>query len=541
VRGEVVNAAGQRGTLAQAVLAAPGWFDADGPGAAAPSGLVLRLGQELLDDGDRTTANDVATLVQSVLAAQDLDAAVGAQRLASPDANGDGSVDTKRYSCALYTVTNRRTGYAAWKDGPLTHRGITIESLALEEGGLAARIVVAGLRVPFGVTGYVDSGCLGDAQETVHGDVTVGAVVVDAHAAVAQGAAGPVLAVTSTSASLQNLDIDIALGRLVDWTGLGSVIGDGVESVVRGPIQAAIRDGLRGALEERLARLLPALGAIGGELALPEALGGGALALETGLDLADFTAERALVGLRVRVRPAEGATLVHEAPRGAMRLGGGLPGGPAGEGALAGAALAIGLGDDAVNQLLFAAWQAGAFDRKALAIDAAIEGSEGLAAVVDLTASLPPVLMPRRGGAPGVDVGWGDLGFDVELQGPRGSARVKGWISTVIGLDALGVNPIDGTFRPTFPGAPEVAVQVTSVDWDDLPASRSLTEGLVGGILRSKLAELLGEALGSTPLPVIDLGALDPSLPAVRIALSGPRDLRLGRYALVAGGVAAVP
>ncbi|MFO0584236.1 MAG: hypothetical protein U0229_18330 [Anaeromyxobacter sp.] len=539
LRGEVVNDAGERGTLAQAVLVAPGFFDADGAGASAGSGLLVRLGQGFLDDGDRTTPDDVATVVQAVLDAQDLDAQVGDARIASPDANGDGAIDTKRYSCALYTVTNKRTGYVAWKDGPLTRGPITVDHLALEQGGVVARITVHALRVPFGVTGNVDSGCLGDAQDTVHGDVTVRALTLEAHAAVAAGAAGePTLAVTSTSAALDGLDIDIALGRLVDWTGLGSLIGDGIESVVRGPIQAALRDGVRTALDSRLRRLLPAVAAMGGSVRLPSALGGGALALETGLDLADFTPERALVGLRVRVRPPEGAGgALHAGARGAMRLGGGLPA----EAALAGDALAVGLADDAVNQLLHAAWAAGALEVSKLALEGGVPGSPGVHAVVSVAPALPPVVMPRRDGGAGLELGWGEVAFDVALAGPRGSARVTGWLSLVIGLDGLGVDPATGTFRPAFAEAPEVAVELASVDWGELPASRSLTEALMAGVLRAKLAELLGSALGATPLPVIDLGRLDPSLPSLRLGFSGPRDLRSAGYSVVAGGVAALP
>ncbi|MFT3917517.1 MAG: hypothetical protein QM704_26555 [Anaeromyxobacteraceae bacterium] len=539
LRGEVVNDAGERGTLAQAVLVAPGFFDADGAGASAGSGLLVRLGPRFLDDGDRATPDDVATVVQTVLDAQDLDAEVGAQRIASPDANGDGQLDTKRYSCALYTVTNKRTGYVAWKDGPLTRGPITVDGLALEQGGVVARITVHALRVPFGVTGNVDSGCLGDAQDSVHGDVTVRALTLEAHAAVAAGAAGlPTLEVTSTSASLDGLDIDIALGRLVDWTGLGSLIGDGIESVVRGPIQAALRDGVRVAVDARLRRLLPAVAAVGGAIKLPPALGGGALALEAGLDLADFTPERALVGLRVRIRPPDGAGgALHAGARGAMRLGGGLPA----EAALAGDALALGLADDALNQLLHAAWAAGALDVSRLALEGGVPGSPGVRAVVSVAPALPPVVMPRRDGSAGLELGWGELAFDVALEGPRGSAHVTGWLSIVIGLDGLGVDPATGTFRPAFAEAPEVTVELASVDWGDLPASRSLTEGLMAGILRAKLADLLGSAMGSAPLPAIDLGRLDPSLPSLRLGLSGPRDLRSAGYSVVAGGVAAVP
>ena len=152
VDGEVENDAGQRGALSQAFLRSPSWFPAaDGPGSMAESGAVVQIGPGLLDDGDRSTPDDLATLLERALQALDLDAAAGPLRFAQPDLHGDGRLDARSYDCLLYTVRNRETGFEAWKSGPLTRAGIAVERLALVDGGLAARLVVRGLRVPFSV------------------------------------------------------------------------------------------------------------------------------------------------------------------------------------------------------------------------------------------------------------------------------------------------------------------------------------------------------------------------------------------------------
>jgi hypothetical protein len=277
------------------------------------------------------------------------------------------------------------------------------------------------------------------------------------------------------------------------------------------------------------------LGTLEASLAFPGARGG-ALEVASGLDLLDVTAERALLGVRVRVRPAAIVPRLAGA-RGAMRLGGALPDAAG----LAGEALAVAIEDDVVNQVLHAAWLAGAFDRAGLVFTGGVAGATGTRVVLDLEAGLPPVVMPRRGGSTGVDVGWGELGFQVTLEGPGGLAHASGVAAVVVGLDGLGASPDTGTFRPVLSGAPEVAVQVTSVDWDHLPTTRRLTEGLLEGLLRSALSDLLEDAVGALPLPVIDLGRLDPDLPPIRITLDRPRDLRLERYHVVAGAVVAVP
>jgi hypothetical protein len=528
VRGEVVNDAGERGTLARAFLAAPAYFDPEGEGAA--SGLVLQAGQAFLDDGDRTTLDDVASLVEAVVHGRDLDADVGEVRFASPDANGDGHIDTVSHDCVFWTQRNKRTGFEAWKSGALTHGGVFVEALTLEDGGLSARLAIRGVRVPFGVTGNLDSGCLGDAQKTVHGDVTAAAITVEAHAAVGLDATGqPAVTFTSTTATLTNLDIDIALGVLVDWTGLGSLIGDAIEASVRGQIQAALRDGVKDALGTQIAAVLPALAAFGGELTLPAELGGGSLRLESGLDLLELTAEHLVLGTRVKVRAAEPGP-AHPGAPGAMRLGGEPPD-PA---TLGGDTLALAIGDDVLNQLLHAAWRAGALDLADLGPLLPVEGV-GPGTRVALSAGLPPVVMPRRDGAPGVEVGWGEVGFDIALAGERGSASLRGRLSLSVGLERLEADG-EGGLRPVFAPEAEVDVEVSDVDWDHLPTTRKLTEGLVRSLLANALPDLLGQAIRPFRLPALDLGALDPSLSGLSLRIEPSRAERAGSYHVVAGG-----
>jgi hypothetical protein len=534
VRGEVMNAAGEVGTLAQAFLRAPAYFDAEGDGARAGSGIVLQLGQDFLDDGDRTTLDDVASVIERVVGDQDLDLAVGPVRFASPDQDGDGEIDSVTHGCVFWNERNKRTGFEAWKSGPLTHGGVSLDALSLEDGGIAARLSIRDLRVPFGVMGNVDSGCLGDAQDTVHGDVTVAVIAVEAHAAVGlDGEGRPSVSFTSTEANLTNLDIDIELGWLVDWTGLGSLIGDTIEANVRGRIQSALRDRVRDALGEELARALPALAELGGEIALPPELGGGTIVLESEIDRLEFTSSHALVGASVRVR-ASGPAAERAEARGAMRLGGAPPD----PSALEGDALALAVGDDVLNQVLHAAWLAGAFD---LADLGALVPSGGPwpDARITLRSTLPPVVMPRPGDTGGADLGWGDVAFDISLAGERGAASVRGFLSLGAGLERI--EAAGGGLRLVFSPDPRVDVQVTHVDWDHLPTTRKLTEGLVRTALENALPDVLGQAVRAFPLPRLDLGALDPSLAGLALGVEATRAERLGRYSVVAGGVVAGP
>jgi hypothetical protein len=536
VRGQVVNDAGEVGGLAQAFLRSPGYFGTAGgdPSSRAGRGVLLQVGQELLDDGDRATPDDVATVAEQVLGGLDVDAAVGSFRFAQPDADGDGEIDAITHSCVLYTTTNKRTGFRAWKNGPVTHGGIRVDRLQLEDGGLGARITVRAVRVPFGVTGNLDSGCLGDAQETVTGDARADALVLEGHARMALDAQGrPQATFEALPATLSGLDLAIDLGPLVDWTGLGDLVGDAIAAQVRGPVQEAIRGAVQAGLEGQISRALAALASFRREITLPAALGGVELVVEAGLDRLDFTAERGAIGTSVQVRPASPRPEHAAAARGAIRLGGAR----AELGPMAGASVALGVADDVLNQFLHAAWMGGAFDAE----DASrIVSLAGLPIVnLALFSSLPPVLMPRPDGAAGVDLGWGDVAFDLALDGSAAGARARGYLSLVVGLERLEIDPVGRTIRPVFAPGPEVHVQVTEANWDHLPTTRAVATRLLESLVRNGLSEVLSRALGAFPLPDLDLRALDPGLPPLVLSLQEPRTSRLGRYQVVAGRVAA--
>ena len=531
VRGEVVNDADERGTLAQAFLLAPAYADLASDGGV-PSGVFLRLGPQLFDDGDRTTLDDVASVVEAVVRGRDLDAVVGDLRFASPDSDGDGRIDAVAHDCVLWTERNHRTGFEAWKEGPLTHGGIHVDSLRLEDGGLGAYLSVRDVRVPFGVMGNVDSGCLGDAQKTVHGQVKVASIAVEVHATVGLDATGhPSVQATSTAATLTGLDIDIDLGVLVDWTGLGSLIGDAIEARVRGPIQAAIRDGARDAVDGEVERAVSALAVLGGRFPLPAAVGGGAIDVAAPLDRLDFAADGAVLGARVAIRAEEPAALRAGAP-GPVRLGPALPG----LDALGVDPLAVAVSDDVLEEILHAAWMAGALDVPDVAAIVPLRGL-GAEAHLALAPALPPVVAPRDGG--GIALAWGDVAFDLSLQSAHGRAHASGWISISVGLTGLAPDATGTGLVPALDPDVDVAVQVTGVDWDHLPTSRLLAEGMVQALVANALPGLASRTLPAVPLPALDLGALGPGLP--RLGLEDASSSRAGGYQVVSGAVAALP
>jgi hypothetical protein len=303
---------------------------------------------------------------------------------------------------------------------------------------------------------------------------------------------------------------------------------------MRGPIQGSIRDALRGALAGQLATALAALAGFQSSIALPASMGGVELLVESAVDHLDFAPERAVIGASVHVRPAAPRP-EHAAPRGSMRIGGARPD----PGAFAGASVVLGVEDDALNQFLQAAWLGGAFDLSDVSAIADLSGFAG--AKLALRSALPPLLMPREGGAAGVDLGWGEVAFDLGLLAPGGDVRVRGFLSAILTLEGLEVDPGGRSFSPVIGPEVEVRVQVEEVNWDDLPASRAMATGMIEAVARAFLPQVLSRALRAFPLPELSLRELDPALPALVLSLRDSRMTRLESYHLVAGEVASQP
>jgi hypothetical protein len=539
VHAEATNDAWQLGTLAQAFLLGPDYFSpAPGdPAARAAQGILLQVGPALLDDGDRTTPDDVASIAERLLAALDLDAAVGPARLASPDADGDGRLDTRRYACLLFSQTNARTGFEARKDGPFTHGPVTVDRLQPVGGGASVRVTVAAPRLPLAVTGNLDSGCLGAARLTVTGDASATALLLEGQVALGLDAGGaPLVSVPALSATLQGLSLDIDLGALANWTGLGSALGDALAAAVRGAVERALAGAVQQALVDRTTAALALLAGGRTAVALPAELGGATLLVDSGLDTLEFTPQGGLIGAWLHVHP-ETPRPEHQAagPFGAMRLGGTGPDLGAFLAALPGAALAIAVQDDLLQQVLHAAWLAGAFDRDL----SAFLGGAFPGASLTVFAGLPPVVMPKAGRAPGVELGWGEVAFELRAPGPRGMLVAQGTFSAVLPVDHLEAGA--GGIDLGFGDAVEAWAQVTSVNWGPEAVAREALTAELEGALRNLLPQVLASAVRPVPLPRLDLAALDPALPALRLSLGSPRLERAGRYEVLAGAVTTVP
>ena len=98
----------------------------------------------------------------------------------------------------------------------------------------------------------------------------------------------------------------------------------------------------------------------------------------------------------------------------------------------------------------------------------------------------------------------------------------------------------EATSLGKFPD-PEVHLQITEVNWDRLPTTRTLATDMAESLLRGALPQLLSHAIRSFPLPSLSLTTIDSSLPGVVLSLRDASIVRADRYQLVGGQVMARP
>ncbi|NIR45250.1 MAG: hypothetical protein GWN99_12770 [Gemmatimonadetes bacterium] len=508
-------------------LAADRYFAAAGEPSAdarAERGAVLRLGASALDDGDREDVDDLATILWWSLKDRDFDPLVPDLLAVDPDVDGDGFVDLTSHDCLLWTEVNHRTGYRVTKNGPFTHGGFQLGRLAAVPGGLEFEMEMSRPEVPLYIRQYQDLACLGEIAVSADGAVRAERLVGNGRFLVSLGADGtPEVEADGIVIDVQSLVVDLGDGLLDE---LIEEVIDGVKN----EFEAQVETMLAGALEEELGpglvTFLDEL-ELDGPIELPAPLAA-ALIVDSQLDGLTFGDGHAELGLAMQLYPETPRAPLDPTGHGAV-FGGGEP--PVFQETGHGVALA--LKDDVLNQVLWAAWQAGAFDLQEL---------PGLAGSDDVTtfAALPPVVMPDPGEPARVVIGWGDLrieaAFDAAAAGDAGlnagrRVDVEGYISALIGGSIVGGSAAAG-FRFEGSGEPEVHVQIDSFEGS---RQRTTVGRLFEDYLQTTLVEFLGEAVGAVPLPQLDLTAIAPDVPDPRLALRIAAVERHGRYHLLLG------
>jgi hypothetical protein len=531
IRGRAADAAGDTGVLAQSFLRSPAYFPttyAPTPEGRVPHALIAQLNQPLIDDGDRSDIDDIATLAWHAVAGLDWDGLIPSALAADPDADGDGEVDRARYNCLFYHQTNPRTGYRIRKER-FAFTAVEAGRVEARPGGLDVEMAISGPAMQITVTGYLDLGCAGGLRMSAPGSVRASSLNASATLQVSLGADGvPHAEPARVEVTTPGLSVDVEWSSLepIDFL-FDELLGDIVDSYarsIRSEVEAVIRSEVGPLVEELLASLtLPA--AI--EIPLPT---GTNLSVEAGLDWLAFEQGFGQIGMYAQIVP-QAPRQGPAPPFGAIRRDGDLPTFPTDR------ALGVGIKDDLLNQLLWAAWQGGAFDFADLAglgIPLSLEGVE-----IAVHAAAPPVVMPGRD-ANGIELGIGDVYVEASIErsqlGDAGAAGPDpieaGIYVSVLAGGSLAVDHVTNRLSIDVARSPQVDVQVAEIND---PGYESRIHSLLSLGLRDLLPGLLADALSGLPLPEFDLGSIDGVPPDTRWRLRNAETDRQGSYHRLSG------
>ncbi len=232
ISGTAKNQAGAKRQIAQAYLRSPAYFTAPAKRTTrasdaaevdeVPSGIYMQLNQTVADDGNRSDANDLATLIALQLSTIDLNTLVPDPIVVSPDANNDGLVDSHSCNCVfpIPDIVVHSTGYRV---GRKTMTGaLALDYVRFVNGGVDVGMTASGISLPVTVNGYLDPTCAvacvtrNLTSGVVTGTIYADAITIDMQVAISSSGGVPQVSIcpSCVSINLLNLRLDIDWGVL---------------------------------------------------------------------------------------------------------------------------------------------------------------------------------------------------------------------------------------------------------------------------------------------------------------------------------------
>ncbi|MEQ1857227.1 MAG: hypothetical protein ABL963_12180 [Longimicrobiales bacterium] len=529
---EAVNAYGRDARHVQSYLRSPTYMPvayAQSPAARVAHGFYMQLNQPVIDDGNRTNIDDLASIAQAAMNAFNVNAGLATTFTRNP-ANAGAN---QSYDCVLFTRDNPATGMRVNRTGGFTVGTRVLNHARVGAAGVDFSVGFSTLNAPLRVDGWADLQCV--PPFAVHAVQTgdLYATRLDLTDRYVVGAAANNLSVTSTSstATLTGAGVDVDWGPLdfLDFLVNGTVqlLLAFFENVMEGLVADSVGVVLADTMDDFLsAWTVDASAPVNGRSVSYHAV------IDSVRHAGTYPDGFVQLGLASQVRPTSTPTA---APPlfGAIRAGGSVPSFSA-----TGYDMGVAIADDLVNQLLWSAWQAGSFSVTDVE---AFTGQTYAGLAGSSSATLPPVVAPASGNRM-LDVQWGDVLFDgtadpavFGLPGSRTGSPVpfQAWVSAVIGVD-LGFDDGGNRLSASNP-LPAVAVQVstgTATTLDEVALADAVATAI--GDALSRLAE---QSLFAVDVPVMNIGALTGVPPGTVLRLRQASVDRAGRYMRLTGSV----
>ena len=480
------------------------------PGQTLPSGLGIWLSQQVWDDNNTSDIDDIATVFTLLLESFDLAALVpnpltSTSALqckftvyAQPVFIGNPSVDIKPINQALQVTVSY----------PNLYVGLDVDASGFLCPGLSGNVTADKVQVTIDlVAGYAPNGSL-------------------------------TFDLANPKVDIQGLDVEIdgILGFLFNWIIdlFEGTISDQIEATVLGQFANIPLD---------LASALQAL-AITQQFELPSLIGDAppaVLELTTSLSAADFDQFGGFFELGSSMKAIGGQTVPYLTLGSLGRDKCGKLGEPDFFDYLMQNELEIAFKDDLINQMLHAAWYAGAFEiplPKSLLGD--VDTSQYGVEILDLSLSflLPPILSSCNYDDK-LKLGIGDMRVKASLNLFGQPLELEAYASAVIEAQIEVIESVDGnTIGITLSeiGLFEVEVEDVNAGFE---GAQGAVEDLIGSFLGPNIFDSLGaSALSGIPLPEIPLDGFSDAIPkGTTLKLELTKAYRLGGRTVMAGNV----
>jgi hypothetical protein len=489
----------------------PKWYQPESANPAqamVTDGIMVFLGPQVWDDNDTSDVDDIATIMTYYMASLDL-----GTMISNP-------VTTGSFGWCDYSANVKNITY-----------GAPSVNLTPINGGLNMYVSIPNFKADIEVntSGF---GC-----PDFDGTATASSITITANVMLSVDGAGNVNAVMQgATVAVNGLNISLSgiWGFLLNW------LIDFFEDSFASSIEEAFAGQLGGLIEDTLADALGSL-ALDETMEIAPFLGDGppvTLQITTAISSLTFNSGGGTLGLRAKVTAPKGTT---HSPLGSIGRYSCGTGPDTGLGfPLAGGQLEMGLHDDFFNQLPYAMYWGGLFDLNVDVAELGVDLSQYGLGDVDLALDflLPPILKKCAAGDTQV-LQIGDMRVDGVMDLYGQPVEMTMYASAVVEADLVVVDGDAGKELSISLGDVLVMeVEITEVSGALAGAEDVLValveDQLIGGLLDN----LAGDALGSFPIPEIDLSGMLPGLPAgTGISIDIQSLMRAAAYTVLSGNV----
>ena len=457
-------------------------------GMAVTSAALAKLYQKALDDNNRATVNDLATILEKVINGLDFNKLV-------PATLTSGSVGSGYL----------KISYKVAKNGTFTNKPFKV-GLKTLAGGLKISGATPQMTLPLKVT------TSGLVKLNLTGNVVITNLSLNGTIAVSKKSGGAVsVSVPSLKMNYSSLQVKITNAGLLG-AALSSIT-NGVANLFKTQILTAMENEVKKALPGPVKSFISGF-KFATSFTLPSSIGGQTLGLYSDLDVIAFDLGGGTIKLNAAVFSSKKA--ITDAKKGTLGISGTYT--PA---MYSLSAMEVGLRYDILNQIFGAAWYAGVLkqDVSKLLLNG-IDMSKipfkisSMKFLID--AQLPPVLQPGTAGD-NFDLTVGDMMIKVDIVMPAGSGAtggtltLEGYISGVMGgkITVNNKNELELQLKNQFKTF-EIEVTKMSFAGGTSPSLGDIALG-IKALVTQLLPKVMSPILQKFPIPAIDLSALGGS------------------------------